>query len=152
VRSAIVIRRIGPARAGAIGILLVVLSSVWFLTHVSAMPDYPMALLPGQLIGGAGVGLAIPALTGAATVTLPPSRFATGTAIVSTARQVGMALGVAALVAIVGASSGDVTLADVRRGWTLVLIGSAVASMATLAIGWRPPIAEPARAAVTSSG
>jgi hypothetical protein len=90
------------------------------------------------------VGLTIPSLTGAATVTLPPSRFATGTAIVSTARQIGMVLGVAALVAIVGTSTADLSLADVRRGWALVLVASIAASMATLAIGRRPPIPEPA--------
>jgi EmrB/QacA subfamily drug resistance transporter len=140
VRSAMLIERIGPARAGALGSLLMALSSVWLLTHVGTEPHYLTALLPGQVLGGAGVGLAIPSLTGAATVTLPPPRFATGTAIVSTARQIGMALGVATLVAVVGTSTGTLTLADVRRGWTLILVTLVVASAATLAIGRRPPV------------
>jgi EmrB/QacA subfamily drug resistance transporter len=151
VRSSTLIQRIGPAQAGALGILLVALSNIWFLTNVSGAPDYVAALLPGQLLGGAGVGLTIPSLTGAATATLPPSRFATGTAIVSTARQIGMVLGVAALVAIVGTSTTDVTLADIRRGWALVLIASIAAAMATLAIGRRPPIPESAPVSAPTS-
>jgi EmrB/QacA subfamily drug resistance transporter len=143
VRSSSLIQRIGPARAGAVGILLVSLSNLWFLTHVGVEPHYLVALLPGQLLGGAGVGLTIPSLTGAATVTLPPSRFATGTAIVSTARQVGMVLGVAALVAVLGTSTGNVSLIDIRRGWTLVLVATVMASIATLAIGRRPTVAAP---------
>jgi EmrB/QacA subfamily drug resistance transporter len=142
VRSTVLIDRIGPARAGTLGILLVALSNVWFLTHVGPAPHYLEALFPGQLLGGAGVGLVIPSLTGAATVTLPPSRFATGTAIVSTARQIGMALGVATLVAVVGSSTGHITLADVRRGWTLIVVTLIVASVATFAIGRRPAVTD----------
>jgi hypothetical protein len=133
-RSSSLIQRIGPARAGAFGILLVTLANLWFLTHVGVEPHYVVALLPGQVLGGAGVGLTIPSLTGAATVTLPPSRFATGTAIVCTARQVGMVLGVAALVAVLGTSTSNVSLMDVRRGWTLVLVATVIASIATPAI------------------
>jgi EmrB/QacA subfamily drug resistance transporter len=149
-RSSSLIQRIGPARAGAIGALLVALSSLWFLTQVGTVPDYLTQLLPGQLLGGAGVGLAIPSLTGAATVTLPPARFATGTAIVSTARQIGMALGVAALVAIVGTTAGTIGLPDVRRGWTLVVIAAIVASAATLAIGRRRAALESVAAPATT--
>ena len=37
-----------------------------------------------MLVGGAGVGLVIPAITAAAAAALPPERFATGTAVVAT--------------------------------------------------------------------
>lgn len=152
VRSSALIQRIGPARAGALGILLVAVSNLWFLTQVGAAPHYLVELLPGQLIGGAGVGLAIASLTGAATLTLPPQRLATGAAIVSTARQIGMALGVAALVATLGTPTGSIALADVRRGWTLVLVAATVAAVTTLAIGRHAPaVPDPAPAQAPAS-
>jgi EmrB/QacA subfamily drug resistance transporter len=151
VRSSSLVQRIGHARAGALGVLLVALANLWFLIRVGTTPDYAAELLPGQLLGGAGVGLAIPSLAGAATVTLPPARLATGTGIVSMARQIGMVLGVAVLIAIFGKTTGGVGMADVRHGWTLVVVASTVASAATLAIGRRAPAAIPETAAAEAT-
>ena len=44
----------------------------------------------------------LPSLGGAATAPLPPQRFATGSALYAMTRQIGVALGVACLVAILG--------------------------------------------------
>ena len=49
---------------------------------------------------------------------LPPSSYATGSAISTTARQVGGVVGVATLVAVLGDKP---TLADFRHGWILVI-------------------------------
>jgi hypothetical protein len=140
VRSSLLIQRIGVARAGALGASLMALATLWFLTEVGPGADYLVQFLPGQLVGGAGVGLAIPALTGAAAFSLPSARLATGTAILSTARQIGMVLGVAALVAVLGTATGAIGLADVRRGWTLVFVAAVLASAAALGIGRRSPV------------
>ena len=48
----------------------------------------------------------LPSLGGAATAPLPPQRFATGSALYAMSRQIGVALGVACLVAILGAATG----------------------------------------------
>ena len=64
------------------------------------------AYLPGSLLGGVGVGLMLPSLGGAATAPLPPQRFATGSALYAMTRQIGVALGVACLVAILGTATG----------------------------------------------
>ena len=70
-------------------------------------PDgsYATELLPGWLIGGAGVGLAMPTLFSTATVDLPPSRTSTGSGVVNMSRQIGTALGVSILVAILGTAT-----------------------------------------------
>ena len=44
----------------------------------------------------------IPTLTGAGASSLPPERFATGAAVLTMGRQIGAALGVAVLVAVLG--------------------------------------------------
>ncbi len=48
----------------------------------------------------------LPSLGGAATAPLPPERFATGSALYVMTRQIGIALGVAGLVAILGTTTG----------------------------------------------
>ncbi|MGW0627077.1 hypothetical protein [Streptomyces sp. NPDC002758] len=58
-------------------------------------PHYLSEMLPGWMIGGAGVGLALPTILAAATADLPPHRAATGSAVVNMSRQIGTALGVA---------------------------------------------------------
>ena len=59
-------------------------------------------LLPGMLVSGIGVGLLLPTLTGAGAASLPAARFSTGIAVVTMGRQIGSALGVAVLVALLG--------------------------------------------------
>jgi hypothetical protein len=64
-----------------------------------------------MIVGGIGVGFALPAFTIAATRTLAPSLLATGIGAQSMFRQIGGALGVAAFVAILGTPTADTILA-----------------------------------------
>jgi hypothetical protein len=74
-----------------------------------------------------GVGLVLPALTSAAARSLPPQRFATGMAMSLTSRQLGIVLGIAVVVAVIG------TPAPVTRSTR-----TAPASDCALWSGWRP--------------
>jgi hypothetical protein len=65
-------------------------------------PDYLGVWLPGSLISGAGIGLTFPVLSAAAVSSLQQERFAVGSAVNQTARQIGGALGVAILVVVLG--------------------------------------------------
>jgi hypothetical protein len=80
--------------------VLFTVGSALFIALVGLHPSYLAAFLPGMLIGGAGVGLALPSFTIAATRTLKPQLLATGIGAQTMFRQIGGALGVAALVAI----------------------------------------------------
>ena len=95
-------RRVGMAKVGAAGTALFALGMLWWLTQLGPVPDYAGEFLPGMLICGIGVGLVIPTITAAAAVVLPPERFATGTGVLTMGRQVGVAIGVAVLVALLG--------------------------------------------------
>jgi hypothetical protein len=64
--------------------------------HLGASASWP-ALVPGLVITGAGVGLATAALATAALATVPPDRGGTASGALNTARQLGYALGIAAL-------------------------------------------------------
>ena len=70
--------------------------------NLAVTPDYVARMLPGMLLTGTGVGLTLPTLVSAAVSAVPPHRFATGSGIVTMARQVGIVLGVAILVTVLG--------------------------------------------------
>jgi EmrB/QacA subfamily drug resistance transporter len=128
-------RRFGPGRVGVLGTALFALGGVWWLARLGGGVDYAGDYLPGMLVGGIGVGLVIPSLTGAVAATLPAHRLATGIAVQTTGRQLGSALGFAILIAVLGTPH---TAADFSGAWTLVLIASLLAGGALLAVGPLP--------------
>ena len=72
----------------------------------------------GIMLTGIGVGLTFPTLMGVAASSLPPSSFATGSAVINMIRQAALAIGVAIFVAVVGSPgslSGQVTA--YHLGW-----------------------------------
>ncbi len=92
--------RRGPRPIGLLGCLIFAAGGVWWGTVPTSTPDYATMILPGAIIAGIGSGLVLPSLSAAATLTLPPERFATGTALMTMCRQVGLALGVAVVAAV----------------------------------------------------
>jgi len=128
-------RRFGERTIAAIGSVLFALAGLWWLRTVGLEPHYASEFLPGWLIGGAGVGFVIPTLASAAAAALPPSRFATGSAVYGMTRMFGIALGIAILIAVLGTPRGAQVLPAFRSGWE-VTVGLAFASaIAALAIG-----------------
>jgi EmrB/QacA subfamily drug resistance transporter len=127
--------RHGERVVGAAGALLFALGGAWWIANVGAEASYASAYLPGMLVGGAGVGLVIPSMFSAATASLPPDRFATGTAITSMSRQIGVALGVAMLVAVLGTPSPAEAVDRFADGWTVMLAVALAAAAAFAAIG-----------------
>jgi EmrB/QacA subfamily drug resistance transporter len=122
--------RIGPRAVGTVGATLFGLGGLWWATHLGATEHYATDYLPGMLIGGAGVGFVNPALARGATAQLPPARLATGSAVLTMSRQLGSALGVALLVAVLGTPSpADVVDAFDGAWWMMVAaaFGSALA-------------------------
>lgn len=125
--------RIGYRIPGCLGALLFGLASVWWITRTGDRPAYLSEYLPGQLVGGAGVGLVIPTLTGAGASSLAPERFATGAAVLTMGRQIGAALGVAVLVAVLGTA--DTRAADFHSGWLITLAGALGTGLALASLG-----------------
>jgi EmrB/QacA subfamily drug resistance transporter len=135
VPGSILAGRYGQRAIASIGALLFASGGVWWLTHVGLEQHYATDVLPGMLLGGAGVGFVIPTLASAVAASLPPARFATGSAIYGMTRQFGIALGVAVLIAVLGTPRGSEILGSFRAGWE-VMAGLAFASaIAAVAIG-----------------
>src|SRR6185369_8155469 len=85
------------------------------------------------MLGGIGVGLTLGTLPTAATAELPPSRFATGSAVFGMARQLGSAIGVAVLVALIAGATD--LYGGVRAGWWFALGAGLGTSILAFAIG-----------------
>jgi EmrB/QacA subfamily drug resistance transporter len=124
----------GPGRVAVIGCAVNAGAQIFWLTHLQAHPAYLTHLLPAQLLGGAGVGLAIPSLLGAGSASLPPARFGTGSGILNMARQVGTVLGVAGLVAILAHADRAGQLASYRHGVVLIIAFFAAAGVVSTAL------------------
>jgi EmrB/QacA subfamily drug resistance transporter len=140
--------RFGPGRVGAVGALLFALGGLWWVTHLTGAPHYASDFLPGMMIGGVGVGLMIPSLTGAVASTLAPARLATGIAVQTTGRQIGSALGFAILVAVLGTPH---TAGDFKAAWELMIAASLLAGATLVAIGGPAPALSPAAQRTSST-
>src|SRR5271154_2992540 len=125
--------RVGYRIPGIIGALLFVAGQIWWITQTGNTPAYFSEYLPGMLVSGAGVGLVIPTLTGAGPSSLPPERFATGAAVLTMGRQIGAALGVSVLVAVIGAHAA--TAADFHSAWAISLSGGLTTALVFAALG-----------------
>jgi EmrB/QacA subfamily drug resistance transporter len=135
--------RYGYRLPGTIGALVFAAGSVWYITQTGDRPAYFSEFLPGNIISGAGVGLVIPTLTGAGASSLAPERFATGAAVLTMGRQIGAALGVSILVAVLGSSA--TSASDFHSAWMITVIGGLATAVILAAIG--PPVAQEAPAA-----
>jgi EmrB/QacA subfamily drug resistance transporter len=132
----------GPAGrlAGRVGFRPVLLAGAacfatglgWYVANVGTTPAYLTEWLPGTLIVGLGVGLTFPVLSAAAVSALPPHRFAVGSAVNQTARQVGGALGIAVLVMLLGEPSGP---ADALERFNRLWVYGATTAIASGLIG-----------------
>jgi EmrB/QacA subfamily drug resistance transporter len=143
--------RVPVGRIAALGCVLLGIGSVLVLASVGPTANYVGELLPGWLIGGVGVGFALPTILSAATIDLPPDRSATGSAVVNMSRQVGTVLGVSLLVALLGNPSGYADAhAAFQRVWVAVAITTLLA--AATAIGMTPRTEPPVEPALVPSG
>jgi EmrB/QacA subfamily drug resistance transporter len=108
-----------PAPMAAIGFLVIAAGQVLISLSLGGAHshDYAIAILPGWIVSGIGGGLAVPTITGLATVDLPPDASATGSAVLQMARQLGSVLGTSVLVAILGTAVATGTATAFLRAW-----------------------------------
>jgi EmrB/QacA subfamily drug resistance transporter len=128
----------------AIGVLLMGAGGVLIGTSIGTHADYAADVLPGWLIIGAGVGLALPSITAAGATNLAAHQTSTGSAVLQMGRWIGSTIGVALLVVVLGTSTG----ASVHRfthAWWWAALPALIG--AVLALGITPP----ARAGVAAS-
>lgn len=122
-------RKYSAGRVAALGSLLWAVGTVLVLVSVDTTPNYVTGLLPGWIIAGIGVGLALPTILSQATADLAPARSATGSAIVSMSRQIGTVLGVSVLIAVLGSA---VDYDTFRQAWWVIFAVALASALASL--------------------
>jgi EmrB/QacA subfamily drug resistance transporter len=127
--------RFGQRVVAVPGGLLFAAGAARLALQLGATPRYASQFLPAVLLTGAGVGLSFAGFGSAAVAELPRSRYATGSAISSTFRQLGAVLGISGLIAVLGTPGSADALASFQSVWALVALSGAVAAGTALALG-----------------
>jgi hypothetical protein len=125
------IARWGAGAVMAAGLTTFATGVGWWALAAGPRPDYAGEILGGMLLTGVGVGLTLPTMMATASASLPPEAFGAGTAVVNMLRQVGLSVGVALLVAVLGTAP---TIAGFVRGWVVTLALALAAAAAALAM------------------
>lgn len=127
--------RYGPRIAIVAGAVLFTAGCALFAARIGADPAWLATFLPATLLTGAGVGAVYAGLGAAAVSELPPTRFATGSAVGTCARQIGAVLGIALLLsglAAAGSAPGAFSVA-----WALMAAGGVATALCGVAVGAR---------------
>jgi EmrB/QacA subfamily drug resistance transporter len=114
---------------------------VLLATVIPPTSDYLGRWLPVSLVAALGVALTFPVLSAAAVAGLPSDRFGVGGALNQTARQLGAVLGVALLVAVLGARAGIDPMVPFRSAW---FMGAGFAVLSALISAFQRPVRRPA--------
>ncbi len=127
--------RVGYRWIIAAGFVVWALGYVWYLKAVGTTPDFLAQWLPGQIISGIGVGATLPLLASSTLATQPGGRFATASAVISSARQIGGTVGVALLVVLLGTPTAATVVRGLHDGWTMSIVAFAAGAVITLFMG-----------------
>jgi MFS family permease len=126
--------RIGPRPLIMAGGLVYAVGGLVLVTTVDATPNYATSMLPAWLLTGLGVALTLPQLSSASVQGLPADRYALGSAVNQTMRQLGATFGVALVVSFTaGAAAGD-ALAPFQRAWWMVIACGSLTSLVAAAL------------------
>jgi EmrB/QacA subfamily drug resistance transporter len=140
--------RVAPGHLIAAGSALFAVSALWQTAVISTEPAYWSTMFGPWMLGGVAVGLAMPNLVAAATAALPPTQSATGSGIISMARQIGLVLGTSAMVCILG--DGAPNAGRYQAVWLFMAATSLLAVAAALTMeAVRRPV-RPQRAALAT--
>lgn len=120
-------RRVGPGPLIAAGCTVFATGAAWWAFSAGARPDYVGGLLGGILLTGVGTGLALPTIMATGSASLPAHSFATGSAVVNMLRQIGLAVGVAVFIAVLGTPIGT---NDIVQAYAVTSILTAAIALA----------------------
>lgn len=114
--------RRGEVAVGVPGALSIAVAMVWFATLADASPDYWLGFFPAALFLGYGIAAAFPMIAVAVVRGIGADDLSLATATNRTFLQVGNAIGIAVVVAVLGTAKGAGALGDFRTAWTVLAV------------------------------
>ncbi|MGA0874305.1 MAG: MFS transporter [Ilumatobacteraceae bacterium] len=131
--------RIGHGKVVAVGALIMSLGIGWMNFFITPEIHYWDFYFPTMVVTGIGVGLCISTISSSATAFLPQPRFAMGSALNNTSRQIGAALGIALVSSLlVAATKTDDPTNGFHAAWTLMTGVILLSGLAMLTLFRRP--------------
>jgi MFS family permease len=132
-------QKFGHGRVVALGGVILSTGTLLLSATVPNAPAYWTHYLPITLYTGVGVGLCISTISSAGTAFLPRTQFAMGSALNNTIRQVGAALGVALVSAVLlEATSLNQPATGFHKAWTVTSVLILLSGLVMLALFRRP--------------
>jgi len=128
--------RVGSRVLAVAGLVLLVIGAL-LLSGLPGGAGYATGLLPGLLVIGAGTGLVFPAASVTAMIDIPAAQAGIASGLMTTAHEIGAALGVAVFSALATAqaSAGGGFAAGYRHGFSVMAVAAAgLALAAALAV------------------
>lgn len=107
--------RWGHAKVLMVGAVLMSTGTFLLTITMTTTPNYVSDYLPLMILTGIGVGCSMSTLSSSANAFLPPARFAMGSALNTTARQVGSALGAALAASLAAPALKNVAIAVAKK-------------------------------------
>ncbi len=140
-------QRVGHGRVVALGSFILCTGVLYMNYQIPSTPHYWDFYFPVMAYTGIGVGFCISTITSSATAYLPQPRFAMGSALNNTARQIGAALGVALVSAmLVAASTTNDPIRGFHHAWLFISVVVAITGITMLALFRKPTIEQLAAA------
>jgi EmrB/QacA subfamily drug resistance transporter len=127
--------RFGQRVVALPGALFFTAGCALFAHGMDASPDYAAEYLIPTMLTGAGVGFSFASWGSAAVAEVPPTRFATGSAVLSCVRQIGAVLGIAVLVAVLDAAPVADPLSGFVDAWTMMAVAGGVVAALAITLG-----------------
>jgi len=132
-------QRIGHGKVVATGAVILCSGNLFLSYWITDTPNYLTHYLPVMVYTGIGVGLCISTISSSATAFLPQPKFAMGSALNNTARQIGAALGVALVSSIlVSALARNDYLDGFHTAWRLTSFVILLSGVAMLTLFRKP--------------
>ena len=131
------------AKALIVSGLLVLAAGLGWLSLIRPDGNYVVDVLPASLVAALGMSLAFVPSLGTAISAAPPAETGVASGLVSTSYQIGSALGLAVLTAIVyGISGADASAVELTAGYSAAFIGAGILALLgaiVTAIAMTPP-------------
>lgn len=131
--------RVGHGKVVAAGAFIMGTGILWMNIQIKPEVHYWDMFFPTMVFIGIGVGLCISTISSSATAFLPQPRFAMGSALNNTSRQIGAALGVALVSSmLVAATKTDDPTSGFHNAWFLMSGVILLSGLAMLTLFRRP--------------